>query len=105
VGKLINKYLPKIMNIVLIAALLYGCYYAWGLYSVYNEGWKQGSRDGKAFYHEALEQKWRSISFNREKAHWVDLHMPKKNGKTWKDQLYRQGWEGAVDKETENIPK
>lgn len=104
-GKLIHKFLPRIMNYLAIALLIWACYYGWGLYQVYSQGYEAGLKSGAQFYQRCLENHWRSLSFAKEKGIFIEQNKPKKNPKTWKDSLYNQGWESAIDKATENVPK
>lgn len=97
------KLIPKIVNFLLTLLFIYGCWYTWQMYKVYEMGYQLGLQHGAYLRKQAVEHNWRSQSFMHEKTNFVNQYGPRST-KTWRDQLYRQGWMMAVDKATEDIP-
>lgn len=98
------KLIPKIVNLLLTLLLAYGCWYTWKMYKAYEMGYELGLRHGAYLRQQALERGWRSQSFLQEKTSYCARYGPRST-KTWRDQLYRQGWTMAVDKATEDVPR
>lgn len=98
------RIVEKVFSLLFTALIIYGCWYTWQLYKVYEAGYTLGLQHGKYLRDIAAQKQLRAQGFNEAKKVFIATYGPKSE-KTWKDSLYRQGWTMAVDKATEDVPR
>lgn len=98
----IPKLIPKLVNLIITALFVYTCWYTWQLYKVYENGYEQGLRSGAFLRQQAVQNTWKAQKFLQEKTDFTKQYGPKST-KTWRDQLFQQGWSMGLDKAVEDI--
>lgn len=98
----INAVIGWLLFLALIGGTVYFCY---TLYHEYDRGYKVGFKDGTRFATYAKQEHLRALSLTRKMTEFIQGSEQNMPDKTWKEQLYRQGWETGLNDACYDLPR
>lgn len=101
----VHKLLAALGWLIFLGLVGYAVYIGYGLYREYQVGYHDGTVAGKKWVAIAREKGYRALGLERATKDFIHQNEPRQKGTSWKDQLYRQGWESALDTEMIVLPR
>jgi hypothetical protein len=80
-------------------------YFCYTLYHSYDMGYKKGHDAGVRFADYAKAQHLRALGLSREMTRYTTDGEAGMKDTTWKDQLYKHGWESGMNDACVDLPR
>lgn len=91
--------------LILIGFVGFSAYKGYDYWKAYSDGYSAGEKAGAIFAQRCREQGLRALSFQRAIREFIEQNEPHRNSRSWRDSIYRQGWESALENATQFISK